>query len=205
MSYIPQKQYMEIYESGDTKSMAVNLGNTTGNLVHNSIPGDFAFKRVNAPSGIGFNSQFEDTSFDNCFWFKADNSHKYMIELDFIVKYDSTDKHNIMCRYGYEPSNNNSLISFGTEPTGWTILNSVNDIHNITGSWDPSMLGFSGKVQRVSGKHVFQPPTTSSTIAYGFGLLSLYGTDNAGYEYFSGHTYANITTYQRHIKITKIS
>ena len=196
---------MEIYESGDTKSMAVNLGNATGNLVHNSIPGDFAFKRTNAPSGIGFNSQFEDTSFDNCFWFKADNSHKYMIELDFIVKYDATDKHNIMCKYGYEQSNNTSAAHFGTNSTGWTILNSVNDTHNITGSWDPTMLGFSGKVQRISGKHVFQPPTTSSSIAYGFGLNILYGTDHSDYTYLSGRSSADAITYQRHIKITKIA
>ena len=128
-----------------------------------------------------------------------------MVELDFIVKYSATDIHTIMCRYGFNPSNNGLSPSYGTNTTGWTILNSVNDIHNITGSWDPTMLGFSGKVQRISGKHVFQPPTTSSTLAYGLGLNILYGTDNAGYEYLSGRSSANTTTYQRHIKITKIA
>lgn len=200
-------EYLEIFEHGDAADMGGYLlgsGGTNASIIHNSIPQASVFKRADAPVGITYSSDYQHSSYNDVFWIAYDASAEYLVEIDMLVKYDSSSTQGVLVEWGKSISNTTYSVSdYGRRPN----LN-TDTTYTFSGT-NASLSGITGKIQRYVDR--FVRPATDATSGTAFTLSVSVARDAFTYCYFPLNPTVNTTNspnlsvYRRHIRLTKIS
>lgn len=219
-------EYLELYQDQRSvnsqgyyyvKQAAIFANAPAGTIMHNSLPAAVAFKRANAPTGINYSTKMQSSDYDDVFWFRPNSSDKYIVELDYLVKYNSSSMQMSLMAVDYEASTstaaagtNNKLfqdLSHSTE----LLLQSLNDVHTLDSSEttyiDPE--GYAGRIQRIVLKYSYSPDGSSSSAAQVIGLMQMRGPSWSGStlegNFKDEDGYTRAYTIRKHVKITKIA
>ena len=148
-------EYLEIWQEATHGNYLTRATWATeapsGTIVHNSMPAGVCFTRANAPVGVTYSTERQNTDYDNILWFRHSSTDTYLLEVDYLIKHEDTSEYAVVGYVGIDSSDvENDKPSFNTNmgfnSTPWLILQSFTDYYTLT-SVEGTRSGYTGRLQ----------------------------------------------------------